>query len=134
MRRWVNPSQPDLLQIATFLGYFRGAFTLLFGLDEQFVVFPAEPLLRIALGAALAGGAYLMANSRRIGWQLLVVAAALPLVARLLVAFGIRLDGGTDFPGVSPLEYDVIGLVFEVALLALLLHPRSREYEKVWLE
>ena len=134
MRRWVNPSQPDLLQIAVFLGYFRGAFTLLFGLDQQFFVFPAESFLRIALAAALAGGAYLLANGRRLGWQLLVVAAALPLLARLLVAFGIRLDGGRDFSGISPLDYDVLGLIFEVALLALLLHPRSRQYEKVWLE
>lgn len=134
MRRWVNPSQPDLLQIAVFLGYFRGAFTLLFGLDQQFFVFPAEGLLRIGLAAALAGGAYLLANGKRIGWQLLVVAAALPLLARLLVAFGVRLDGGFDFGGISPFDYDVIGLIFEVALLALLLHPRSRQYEKVWLE
>jgi hypothetical protein len=125
MRRWVNPSQPDLLQIATFLGYFRGAFTLLFGLDQQFFIFPAEGLLRLA---------YLMNNGRRLGWQLLIVGAALPLLARVLVGFGIRLDGGLDFSGVSPLEYDVIGLIFEVALIALLLHPRSREYQKIWLE
>jgi len=133
MRRWVNPSQPDLLQIAVFLGYFRGTFTLLFGLDLQFVVFPAESLLRVALAAALAGGAYLLANGKRIGWQLLVVAAALPLLARLLLAFGISL-AGDDLPSISPFDYDVIGLIFEVALLALLLHPRSRQYEKVWLE
>lgn len=134
MRRWVNPSQPDLLQIATWLGYFRGGFTLLFGLDEQYLVFPARGLLRIVVAALLAGGAYLLANGKRLGWQLLLVGAAFPLAARLLVAFGIRLDGGPDFSGVSPLDYDVIGLIFEVALVALLLHPRSRQYEKVWLE
>ena len=134
MRRWVNPSQPDLLQIAVFLGYFRGIFTLLFGLDAQFFVFPAESLLRVALAALLGGGAYLLANGRRLGWQMLLVGAVFPLLARLLVAFGMRLDGGPDFGGISPLEYDVIGLMFEVALVALLLHPRSRQYEKVWLE
>ena len=133
MRRWVNPSQPDLLQIAVFLGYFRGIFTLLFGLDAQFFVFPAENLLRIALAALLAGGAYLLANGKRLGWQLLLVGAALPLLARLLVAFGISI-GGVDVAATSPLDYDVIGLMFEVALVALLVHPRSRQYEKVWLE
>jgi hypothetical protein len=142
MRRWVNPSQPDLLQIATWLGYFRGVFILLFGVDDQFLVFPlsdidrgdvSNPLLRIALPALLAGGAYLLANGRRVGWRLLVVAAALPLLARLMLAFGISLSD-IDVGSVSPLEYDVLGLVFEVALLALLLHPRSRQYEKVWLE
>jgi hypothetical protein len=149
MRRWVNPSQPDLLQIATWLGYFRGVFILLFGLDFQFIAFPlsdvearalgsgatiSNPLLRIGLPVLLAGGAYLLSQSRRIGWQLLIVGAALPLLGRLLVAFGIYLgdiDPGTSF---NPFEYDAIGLIFEVALLGLLVHPRSREYQKVWLE
>ena len=142
MRRWVNPSQPDLLQIATWIGYFRGVFTLLFGLDLQFVVFPlsdlsrngaSNPLLQIGLAALLAGGAYLLANGRRLGWQLLLAGAALPLVARLLVAFGVSLSS-VDVDATSPLDYDVLGLIFEVALFALLVHPRSRQYEKVWLE
>ena len=142
MRRWVNPSQPDLLQIATWLGYFRGAFTLLFGLDDQFIAFPlsdparsgpSNPLLRIGLSALLIGGAYLLSQSRRLGWQLLIVGAALPLLARLLVAFGISFSS-VDIAATNPFEYDAIGLIFEVALLALLVHPRSREYQKVWLE
>ena len=142
MRRWVNPSQPDLLQIATWLGYFRGAFTLLFGLDDQFIVFPvsdvddgrvSNPILRLGLPLLLAGGAYLLANGRRLGWKLLLIGAALPLAARLLIAFGVSLSS-IDVSATSPLEYDIIGLIFEVALVALLLHPRSRQYEKVWLE
>jgi len=133
MRRWVNPSQPDLLQIATFIGYFRAIFTLLFGLDLQYVVLPATDLFRLAVPALLAGGAYLMANGRRLGWTLLLVGAILPLLARLLLGFGISL-AGDDLPTVSPLSYDEIGLLFEVALVALLVHPRSREYQKIWLE
>lgn len=148
MRRWVNPSQPDLLQIATWLGYFRGISILLFGLDFQFIAFPlsdiesrtlgsgstiSNPLLRLGLPVLLAGGAYLMAQGRRLGWQLLVVGAALPLLGRVLVALGIYL-GDFDLGAISPLEYDLIGLLFEVALLALVLHPRSRQYEKVWFE
>jgi len=57
----------------------------------------------------------------------------LPLLARLLLGFGISL-AGDDLPTVSPLSYDEIGLLFEVALVALLVHPRSREYQKIWLE
>ena len=142
MRRWVNPSQPDLLQIATFIGYFRGAMILLFGVDDQFVVFPlsdidrsgvTNPVLRFALPALLIGGAYLMTQGRRVGWQLLIVAAALPLVARALIGFGISLSD-IDVEATSPLSYDIIGLIFEVALLALLVHPRSREYQKIWFE
>ena len=144
MRRWVNPSQPDLLQIAVFLGYFRGIFTLLFGLDDQLMTFPLSDIsrdgrvsnivLRLGLPALLAGGAYLLANGRRLGWQLLLAGAVIPLVGRLLLAFGIYLGSTPDFGSISPLDYDVIGLMFEVALVALLLHPRSRQYEKVWLE
>jgi hypothetical protein len=65
---------------------------------------------------------------------MLLVAAALPLVARALLGFGIFLGDIDLGSGVSPLDYDVIGLIFEVALLALLVHPRSREYQKIWLE
>jgi hypothetical protein len=137
MRRWVNPSQPDLLQIAVFLGYFQGAFILLLGLDFQYIVFPARGLFRVVVPALLAGGAYLLANGKRLGWRLLLAGAVIPLVGRILLAFGIYLHDtiAKDLLGsVSPLDYDVLGLVFEVALFALLVHPRSREYEKVWLE
>jgi hypothetical protein len=144
MRRWVNPSQPDLLQIAVFLGYFRGIFTLLFGLDDQFMTFPLSDIsrsghvtnavLRFGLPVLLAGGAYLLANGRRVGWRLLLAGAVLPLVGRLLLAFGIYLGSTPDFGSISPLKYDQLGLLFEVALVALLVHPRSRQYEKVWLE
>jgi hypothetical protein len=138
MRRWVNPSQPDLLQIATWLAYFRAAFTLLFGLEFQYIVLPLPDLLRfLVVPGLLAGGAYLMANGKRLGWYLLLAAAALPLAARLLLAFGIYLRDTIAeqiIGSQSPLDYDFLGLIFEVALLALLVHPRSRQYEKVWLE
>jgi hypothetical protein len=149
MRRWVNPSQPDLLQIATFIGYFRAVFVLLFGLDFQFIAFPlsdvsaravgsgatiSNPLLRIGLPVLLAGGGYLLSQGRRLGWQLLLAGAALPLLARLLLAFGIYLGEVDLGSGFSPLSYDEIGLLFEVALVGLLVHPRSREYQKIWLE
>jgi len=144
MRRWVNPSQPDLLQIAVFLGYIRAVFALITTLDAQFVVFPLSTLevgdngpsnilLKIVLTGLLGGEALLLANGRRIGWRLLLAGAALPLLGRLLVMFGISFSD-IDVDPTSPLDYDVIGLIFEIALVALLLHPRSRQYEKVWLE
>ncbi len=120
-----------MLQIAVFLLYFRAAFTLLFGADDQIqVVFPADEALRVAMTALLAGGAFLIANEKRSGYWMAVVGAIVPLLARLLLALGIGFDG--DIPAIGPFEYDAIGLLFEVALIALLVHPQSREYQRIW--
>ena len=131
IRRWTNQSLPDLMQIAVFLLYFRGAITLLFGLDLQMeAVFPAPGTTRIVLSLALAAAAVGIANERKWGYFAGVVVAAVPLVARLLLGLGISFR--FDVPSVSPLDYDVIGLLFEVALFALLVHPRSREHQRIW--
>ena len=37
-----------------------------------------------------------------------------------------------NVPATSPLEYNPIGLLFEIALVVLLLHPQSREHERIW--
>jgi hypothetical protein len=34
-------------------------------------------------------------------------------------------------PG-AVLSRDPIGLMFEIALIALLLHPQSRDYQRIW--
>ena len=132
-RRWVNPTQPQTLQIAVWLLYIEAAFTLLFEgqLEHVYYVFPAPGLVRIAMAAALAGGAFLIANDRKWGYRLALVAALVPLAARLLLGLGIsfRFD---SVAATSPLEYNAIGLLFEIALVALLLHPQSREHERLW--
>jgi hypothetical protein len=140
-RRWTNPTQPQTLQVAVFLFYIRAVFTLLGGLELQYIVFPfsdigsngtvSNPLLRIGLPIAMAAAAFLIANERRSGYQLGVVTAALPLIGRLLLTLGISLSS-IKVSSTSPLSYDLLGLVFEVALFALLVHPQSREYERIW--
>jgi hypothetical protein len=140
-RRWTNPTQPQTLQVAVFLLYIRAVFTLLGGLEQQYLAFPlsdiasngkvSNPLLRIGLPIAMAAAAYLIANERRSGYKLGVATAALPLLGRLLVMFGISLSS-VKLRSSSPFDYDVLGLVFEVALFALLIHPQSREYERIW--
>lgn len=130
-RRWLNQSQPQTLQIAVFLLYFRAVFTLLFGADDQIqVVFPADVLMRVVMTALLAGGGFLIANEKRSGYAMAITAAIVPLLARFLLALGIGFDG--DIPAIGPFEYDPIGLLFEVALIALLVHPQSREYQRIW--
>ena len=33
---------------------------------------------------------------------------------------------------IKALTFDTVGLLFDIALIALLLHPMSRDYQKVW--
>jgi hypothetical protein len=54
-----------------------------------------------------------------------VAVAFIPIAARLLFAFR------THSSPIS-MNNDVIGLLFDVALAALLLHTQSREYQKIW--
>ena len=110
-RRWVNQSQPQTLFIATFLLYVNAAVLALFG-----GLFSLRGLALIALGA---GGAYGIANERKLGYAAGIAAAAAPFVLGLL------------FLG-NPLAGDPISIMFDIALVALLLHPMSREYQRIW--
>ncbi len=117
-RVWVNPGQPQTLYIAHMLMYFRGGISLVFGL--LFVPSFTVSSLLFAVGNVVA--AFGIANERRWGYKLGVAVASLTLVIALLLlvrSFG-RLWG------------DLIGLLFDVALVALLLHPISRSYQRSW--
>lgn len=104
-RRWTNPTQPQTLQIAVFLLYINAVLALLRG-----------GLIEVALGGA---GGFGIANERKWGYWVGLAAACLPFAVRL--AFGGPLLG-----------YSLINLMFEVALVALLLHPQSRDYQRIW--
>jgi hypothetical protein len=79
-------------------------------------------LLLLTIG--LVAGAYGIANEKKWGYQLGVAAACAPFLIRLQLLVS---DGLLD-----ALTVDSIGLVFDVALVALLLHPMSSDYQKVW--
>jgi len=107
-RRWVNPTQPQTLQIAVFLLYFNAIISAVFGgLFNPFG-------LIVVLGSAAAG--FGIANERKWGYGLGVAMALLPFVA---IITGRAVVG-------------LIGLLFDVALVALLLHPQSRDYQRIW--
>src|SRR3954453_4533913 len=111
-RRWVNQTQPQTLQIAVLLLYFNGIINLIFGGLSIPIWGPV-----IIIGSVAAG--YGIANERKWGYILGVAMAFLPFV--LTIAYrGSFLSGG------------VINLLFEVALVALLLHPQSRDYQRIW--
>lgn len=79
----------------------------------------------VAVGGAFAG--YQIAQEKKIGWYLGIAVAALPLVAKVIAILRSRLEIG-DLFGNSYL----INTMFEIALLALILHVQSRKYVKIW--
>ena len=115
--RWTNNSQPQTLQIAVFLLYATALFTLVFSLASGAV--PGILLMAVVAAGVAAGLG--VANEKRWGYWLGVVVAFLPFALRLWF-------GGVD----AVLGGSLINLMFEVALVALLLHPQSREYQRIW--
>ena len=134
-KRWTNASQPQTLQIAVFLLYAGAVFGLIFGDNRiwyQAAVFEltnstsAINIGRLLWGATIiasAAGAYGIANEQSWGYRLGLAAAIGPLAARLIVLV---------LNQISPFNSDVISLMFDIALVVLLLHPQSREYQRIW--
>jgi hypothetical protein len=104
-RRWTNPSQPQTLQIAVFLFYINAFFGVIYRM-----VFNPLGLVWVVGCVAVGFG---IANERRWGYLVGLVVAA----AGLLLGFT-----GTG----------IIGIMFGIALVALLLHPQSRDYQRIW--
>ena len=114
-RRFVNPAQPQTLVIAVYLLYFHAGF-LLFAL----LVNGTFPLLYVALAAGGFVAGYGISNEFKWAYALGIVMAILP--------FGLRFYfSGNPFS--SP---NLLNLMFEIALVALLLHPQSRDYQRIW--
>lgn len=114
-RRFFNPTQPQTLQIGVALLYINAAFLVLGG-----AVF--HPIGLLLIGAMAAGG-YGIANEQRWGYQVAVGAAVINLGLPILV-WGV--DEVLNNFGL------LLSLLFDIALVALLLHPHSREYQKIW--
>jgi hypothetical protein len=112
-RRWMNQSQPQTLQIAVFLLYINAFFTAFYG--------GLGSLIGLVLIVANVGAGYGVANEKKWGYGLALAVAFLPFVLRLL------LNGVDDVLGTN-----LINLMFEIALVGLLLHPQSREYQRIW--
>jgi len=112
--RWTNPMLPQTLHIATFLFYISAVFDVLYGL--------AFTPIGLVLTAAKVASGLGIANGVRWGYQLAVVTSALgaALAVWLLVQAGL-----------GPA---LINVIFPVALFALVIHPMSRDYQKIWFE
>lgn len=104
-QRWVNQSHPQTLLMGTYLLYFDAFFDVLGALMGGFSLI----LVVLAAGAGTAG--YGIANDKNWAYYLGIGVSAL----------GVLFSLG-----------NILGLMFAVAQLALLLHPMSRSYQKVW--
>ena len=114
-RRWINQSQPQTLLFATYLLYFDAAFGVL-GLLTGL-----SPILLLIAAASGAAG-YGIANDRKWGYWLGVGVSAFALLPYLFA-----LSRGVNILNANP-----INLMFAVAQFALLVHPMSRNYQKLW--
>ncbi len=112
--QWLNRGHPQTLQNATILCYIDAAFGVLNGI---YVV-----ALGLFIVVGLAAGGYGIANERKWGY-LVAVAAAIIQVLIPIVYLGFDV-----FSNVAIL----LSFLFDVALVALLLHPQSRSYQKIW--
>jgi hypothetical protein len=138
-KRWFDRMQPQTLQIATWLLYLNGLFLLVDLVDRSDYLgyfrdrYGFGFLIGLAAVAAHAGGGWLMANDRKLGWKIAVAASFLPFVLRFIAY--------TDIESHSPLSFGLyrkltggstLNAIFEIALCALLLHPHSRQHQKIW--
>jgi hypothetical protein len=113
--KWVNQFQPQTLYMATILCYVDAVSGLIFGVIATSVL--AAMFIIVALGA----GGFGIANEKKWGYAVALGGAVLQLVM-LFAIFGLHVFTGTI----------IISLMFDVVLVALLVHPMSREYQRIW--
>lgn len=108
--RFLNPTQPQTLVNATIICYIEAVFALISGY---------APFVIVAVG--LGAGGYGIANEKKWGYGIAVGGAVLQ-VAIWLRIYGVDVVG---FP-------QIISVAFAVMLVVLLVHPMSREYQRIW--
>jgi hypothetical protein len=111
--RFVNPHQPQPLYSGTILCYMEAFFMLL-----SLGTFSS---LGLFIVGGLGAGGYGIANEKKWGYALAVAAAILN--ALLYLTFGL---------GSLRNVWVLISFCFAVLLVALLLHPQSRDYQRIW--
>jgi hypothetical protein len=142
LQRFWNRSLPQTLQTALFLLYLRAFFDLLDMPSNNSRAALARAIkgnfqgntiwLAIIVLQVVAG--FYIANERKLGYKLGLAAAFAPFV------FNLWLTWGED--GLNIIEKLCLGplssfsvmlwLIFRVALIALLLHPMSKDYQRIW--
>ena len=130
---------PQTLGIATWLLYLDGVFATLGFLDKsnEFgflrVIGPVTGILGLVSCLCFFGSGFLMANGKLLGWYLAIAASLSSLLARFIISIHEQ-NRGYSIPLLDRITGgDLIGFMFEAALVVLLLHPMSRSYARTWL-
>lgn len=136
LKKWFDRMHPQTLAIATWLLYIDGVFALLSFLDGTgfnmyFSRFSLGGLLSLLACLAFGLGGLLMANGKKLGWYVALVAAFSPFILRAYLAISnpdLNISVSWIIEGGS-----LVNFVFEAALVALLLHSMTRSYVQRWL-
>ncbi len=129
LRRWYNAGQPQTLQLAQILLYTNAVIELL-GVIFSGGFLPVGTagltlliisLLWVVVLAGQVFGALGIANSKKIGYRVALVVAFLPVALQLFVLVRYHV-----------IPINLFTLLFEAALIAALVHPQSREYQRIW--
>lgn len=135
--------QPQTLQVATWLLYLNGFFALISVFDETGYLgyirfrFGVGLLIGLMVVAFHIVGGFLMANDRKLGYRLSMVAAFSPFVLRSVAMLDLRAHFGVSISLIDyilgrPLGGGLVTIVFDAALVALLLHRQSRDHQRIW--
>ncbi len=140
-KRWFDRMFPQTLQIAMWLLYLNGVFAFIAFLDRQNEIgyLRSTSTIGAIVGlisclAFIAGG-FLMANGFRLGYRIAIAAAFSPFLIRNWA----YLELGSNFPNADISLWrrfagdSILTLIFDVALIALLLHKQSSYHAKTWL-
>lgn len=133
-RRYYNPYLPQTLVIAQILLYlnavFEGLSLIQVGLSSFQYPIVGKVLLFISVASGVFG-AYGIANESKIGYQVAVLASFMPLITRIVsvLLVGASIARNLNF---ILLGGNVLNVLFEYALIALLLHPQSSHHQKIW--
>ncbi len=121
-RRWTNPAQPQTLYLAVVLFYINAVMSLLFG-NYVGRLYGLLGLLAFIVGSVAAGLG--IANEKKWGYILGIVVAGFQLTPFL---YFIAVDG----VGIVFSIGFLLAVIFPVVLFALLVHPMSRDYQRIW--
>jgi hypothetical protein len=110
--RWLDKTQPQTLMMATVLMYVNAGWALLGFLATGYIFLPF--LFILVVGPVVAGWG--IANEKKWGYWL---GLALAVVTVLYLVFHLSFAS-------------IVEVLFYGALVALLLHPQSRAYRRIW--